>query len=247
MRRLAAICMAVCLTGCAVGEIASPAVKGPEDSQAEASLPEGQTVPERHLPLYGGFDHYNEHDYFHGFKVSEVLENGILYYQFTRDDADIRVLMDEEGETTVFLGDKTAAFSSAFMPAGGSTGMDWVDLTGDGNPEFVHSRFHNGTGFNPDDCLIFDGVTLEELPVEDFTEDVGTAFSEIAKVKVCGTECGVNEDGSLEACGVVILPDAPGPAWYFGEANGKLAWDESVQMFVLNGPMTAEVYEEAKE
>ena len=203
-----------------------------------------QEIPERHLAHYNDLDHYNQHDYFNGFKVSEFLDGEELYYVFTREDANIRVLMNEEGETTVYLGDRSATFTSAFMMAGGGTEMHWIDLTGDKKPEYVHTLYTNGTGFHPDSTWIFDGDTFQELEILDFTQAVKETFSEIADIHVCGTEYYVNADGGLEARGVVMLPDAPKPTWYYGEAIGELIWNRSEQAFVLKDPMEALAFEE---
>ena len=92
--------------------------------------------------------------------------------------------------------------------------------------------------------MIFDGATLKQLSWQDFSEDVKEAFSQIAEVYVCGTEIDVDEDGGLAAYAVVMLPDA-GIQQYFGSASGHMTWDEERDAFVLAGPLTVELYEEA--
>lgn len=233
------LCLLLPLAGCSQGEATEPEDKETEAEETFADL------SERHLPLYEMLEHYNEYDYFDGFTVSETEREGRLYYQFTRQDGDVCLLMDEVGEAELSIGGQTIAFTAAFMPAGGSTGINWTDLTGDGVPEFVYTEHWSGTGFHPDHCMIFDGVTLRQLFWKDFSEDVKAAFSQIAEVSVCGTEIDVDESGALAAYAVVMLPDA-GIQQYFGGASGHMTWDEEEEAFVLAGPLTVERYEEAE-
>ena len=231
------LCLLLLLAGCSQGEAAEPEEKETEAGEISTDL------SERHLPLYEMLEHYNEYDYFDGFTVSEVEREGRLSYQFTRQDADVCLLMDETGEAELSIGGETTAFTTAFMPAGGSTGIHWTDLTGDGAPEFIYTEHWSGTGFHPNHCIIFDGVTLRQLPWKDFSEDVKAAFSQIAEVSVCGTEIDVDESGCLAAYAVVMLPDA-GIQQYFGCASGHMTWDEEMETFVLDGKLTVERYEE---
>ena len=231
------LCLLLLLAGCSQGEAAEPEEKETEAGAISTDL------SERHLPLYEMLEHYNEYDYFDGFTVSEVEREGRLSYQFTRQDADVCLLMNETGEAELSIGGETTAFTAAFMPAGGSTGIHWTDLTGDGDPEFIYTEHWSGTGFHPNHCIIFDGVTLRQLPWKDFSEDVKAAFSQIAEVSVCGTEIDVDESGCLAAYAVVMLPDA-GIQQYFGCASGHMTWDEEMETFVLDGKLTVERYEE---
>lgn len=235
------LCLLLFLAGCRSGiqvEATEPESKGTEAE--ETSVP----LPERHLPLYEMLGHYNEYDYFDGFTVSEIEREGRLYYQFTRQDADVYLLVDEAGDAELSIGGQITAFTAAFMPAGGSTGIHWADLTGDGAPEFIYTEHWSGTGFHPNLCRIFDGVTLRQLSWKDFSEDVKEAFSQIAKVFVCGTEIDVDESGGLAAYAVVMLPDA-GIQQYFGSASGHMIWDKEEDAFVLDGALSVELYEEA--
>ena len=137
------LCLLLLLAGCSQGEAGEPEEKETEAGEISTDL------SERHLPLYEMLGHYNEYDYFDGFTVSEVEREGRLSYQFTRQDADVCLLMDETGEAELSIGGETTAFTTAFMPAGGSTGIHWTDLTGDGDPEFIYTEHWNGTGFHP--------------------------------------------------------------------------------------------------
>ena len=233
------LCLLFLLTGCSQQEAVEPESR---EREAEKKVV-GADSTERHLPLYGMLEHYNEYDFFDGFTVSETEREGRLYYQFTRQDADVCLLMGEEGDAELSISGKTTAFTAPFMPAGGSTGIHWTDLTDDGAPEFIYTEHWSGTGFHPNHCIIFDGVTLRQLPWKDFSEDVKAAFSQIAEVSVCGTEIDVDESGCLAAYAVVMLPDA-GIQQYFGCASGHMTWDEEMETFVLDGKLTVERYEE---
>ena len=232
------LCLLLLLAGCSQGEATELEEKEKEAEEISTDL------SERHLPLYEMLEHYNEYDYFDGFTVSETERGGRLSYQFTRQDADVRLLMDETGEAELSIGGETTTFTAAFMPAGGSTGIHWTDLTGDGTPEFIYTEHWSGTGFQPNHCMIFDGATLKQLSWQDFSEDVKTAFSQIAEVSVCGLEIDVDESGGLAAYAVVMLPDA-GIQQYFGGASGHMTWDEEMETFVLDGTLTVERYGEA--
>ena len=89
--------------------------------------------------------------------------------------------------------------------------------------------------------MIFAGLTAERLTIADFTENVETAFSDIAEVRVCGIESYV-ENGELLAHSVVMLPDG-GIQQYFGGATGHLYWNESAGRFEVSGSMEIEVYQ----
>lgn len=232
------LCLLFLLAGCSQVEATEP-----EDKETEAEGTSADLL-ERHLPLFEMLGHYNEYDYFNGFTVSETEREGRLSYQFTRQDADVRLLMDEEGEGELSIGEQTTVFTAAFMPAGGSTAIHWTDLTGDGAPEFIYTEYWSGTGFHSNHCMIFDGVTLGQLSWKDFSEDVKAAFSQIVEVSVCGTEIDVDESGSLAAYAVVMLPDA-GIQQYFGSASGSMIWNKEEEAFVLAGPLRVELYKEA--
>ena len=234
------LCLLFLLTGCSQQEATQPESR---ESEAEKNVV-ATDFSERHLPLYGMLDRYNEYDFFDGFTVSETEREGHLYYQFTRQDADVCLLMDEEGDAELSIGGQTTVFTASFMSAGGATGIHWTDLTDDGAPEFIYTEHWSGTGFQPNHCMIFDGATLKQLSWQDFSEDVKGAFSQITEVYVCGTEIDVDEDGRLMAYAVVMLPDA-GIQQYFGSASGHMTWDEERDAFVLAGPLTVERYEEA--
>ena len=195
---------------------------------------------ESHLPLYSMLDHYNTCGYFKDFVIFEIKEDGKLYYQLIRDDADVRLLIDVDGNACLSIGGVSTTFPVSFMPAGGSTGIYWIDLTGDGRPEFIYEECWGGTGFNPINCMIFDGVTAEQLTIADFTENVEEAFSDIAEVQVSGIE-GCVENGELLAHSVVMLPDT-GIQQYFGEATGRLIWNAKTRRFEVSGPMKIEIY-----
>lgn len=227
------------LTGCSQTDAVDHAVD-------ELDTEQNMDVPAaHHLPLSGMLEHYNEYDYFNGFAVAEIEKEGRYYYCFTRKDADVCMVMDEEGKAELSIGEQTVSFTASFMPVGGSTGIYWTDLTGDGAPEFIYIEWWGGTGWYPNTCWIFDGATLEQRYWADFKKDVEEAFSQFAEVYLCGTEVYVDEEGGLAARGVVMLP-GDGVQQYFGEARGSMIWDREKEQFVLSGPMTVERYEEAE-
>lgn len=139
------------LTGCSQTDAVDHAVD-------ELDTEQNMDVPAaHHLPLSGMLEHYNEYDYFNGFAVAEIEKAGRYYYCFTRKDADVCMVMDEEGKAELSIGEQTVSFTASFMPVGGSTGIYWTDLTGDGAPEFIYIEWWGGTGWYPNTCWIFDG------------------------------------------------------------------------------------------
>ena len=70
------LCLLFLLTGCSQQEATQPESR---ESEAEKNVV-ATDFSERHLPLYGMLDRYNEYDFFDGFTVSETEREGRLYY-----------------------------------------------------------------------------------------------------------------------------------------------------------------------
>lgn len=119
-----------------------------------------------HLDFYDGFDHYNEHDFYHGFKVSEVEHDGALYYEFSNVEKDTSFYVNaEQTQGTLIHGEKEVTFEIQGVIGGTSAQGDifLMDLTGDGRDEFIY-YYTYGTGSWETEVLVYDTETM--IPYE---------------------------------------------------------------------------------
>lgn len=116
----------------------------------------------KHLDFYDSFDHYNEYDFYHGFKVSEVERGGALYYEFANIEKDTLFYVNaEQTQGTLIQGDKEVTFEIKGVIGGTSAQGDifLMDLTGDGKDEFVY-YYTYGTGSWDTEVLVYDTETM---------------------------------------------------------------------------------------
>lgn len=154
---------AVLCTGC--GSSSGGQEQG---SQARA----GETQ-EEHLDFYESFGHFNENDYFNGFAVSEVWENGEPYYQLRyKEEAEDVTVRVNDGQTLakVYHGGNSMEFEIPYFYTGMASGGNFalLDLTGDGEKELIYVSSESGTGFLEGTSRVFNLQDMTEYRIEPF-------------------------------------------------------------------------------
>ena len=128
-----------------------------------------------HLPGYEEFAHYNEIGRFTGFTISELEQDGKLYYAFSSDEVGAFALVEHvdkaQGDVAQLLlyneTDSAAYLIDRFV-YNGPNFLQLADVTGDEVPEFIYSTYWGGTGALEATCKVFDLKSLKEIPVFEF-------------------------------------------------------------------------------
>lgn len=163
------------LAGCgAAGETEVP----PEQMEDEAFAPDRQL-----LMSEDALEYMNREENSNGFVFGGLEEDDAFFYEFTRtEEPDFSLRISEDGETaalryrgkTVVLEDQTAPdgdpwhwyISAGYGGAASGYGMPfWVDMTDDGQPDLIYLRGGTGTGIHINTCIVFDMVTMTEIPI----------------------------------------------------------------------------------